>query len=62
VNCKSTRISYANFESFASSAIKLGHIQLLAVSVEPVQFAANPIYSNPLEPMAVMTDNWLLWF
>jgi hypothetical protein len=61
MNCEGTRISNANFERFTSSAVKLGDIQLLAVSVKPVQFATNPIYSNPLESMAVVTDNRLLW-
>jgi hypothetical protein len=62
VNSEGTRISNANFKSFASSAIKLSDIELFAVSVEPVQFATNPIYGDPLKPMAVMADNWLLWF
>jgi hypothetical protein len=60
VNSKGTRISNANFKSFASSAVKLSDIQLFAVSVKPVQFATNPIYSNSLKPMAVMADNRLL--
>jgi hypothetical protein len=61
VNCESTRVGNANLESFASSAIELGDIQLLAVSVQPVQFATNPIYSDSLKPMAIMADNWFLW-
>lgn len=61
MNSESTRISNANFKSFASSAIKLSNIKLFAVSVKPVQFTTNPIYSDSLKPMAVMADNRLLW-
>jgi hypothetical protein len=62
VNSKGTRISNSNPESFAMCAIKLSDIKLFTVSVEPVQLTTDPIYSNPLQPMAVMANNWFLWF
>jgi hypothetical protein len=62
VNSEGTRITNSNPECFAMSAIKLSNFKLFTVSVEPVQLTADPIYSNPLQPMAVMANNWFLWF
>lgn len=41
-------------------AVKFGDIQVFRVTIQPIQFPANPIDSDTFEAETVVTDDWFL--
>lgn len=53
-------VCYSAQQSLPVRAIKFGDIQVLRVTVQPIQFSTNPIDSYTLETQTVVTDDWFL--
>ncbi|KAE9530493.1 hypothetical protein AGLY_010955 [Aphis glycines] len=49
----------AGFQRPPIGAVQLGHLQMFTVSVEPIQFSADPIYSDAFQTVAVMSNDLL---
>lgn len=53
------RVLDAGFERAPVGAVQLGHLQVLAVPVQPVQLVAHPVDSHAFQSMAVVPDDAL---
>lgn len=51
-------VRYSTLQSLPVCAIKFGNVQVLCVTIQPIQFPTNPIDSNTLETQTVVTDDW----
>lgn len=51
-----SRIHHATAQRLPSRSIQFGHVQILRVSVQPVQLPAHPIDGNSLKAMRIVAD------
>jgi len=54
-----SRVLNAGLERSPVGAVQLSHLKMFAVSVQPVQFPANPVHGDSFQTMAVMPDDFL---
>jgi len=59
VHSKCSRVLNAGLERSPVGAVQLGHLQMFAVPIQPVQLPANPVHGDAFQTMAVMPDDFL---
>ena len=52
-----SRINDSTPQCLTLRAVQLGNVQVLGMSVQPIQFTPNPIYGNTFQTMRVMLDH-----